>query len=398
MDEKMNAQQRLATAIKRLLTSDRLAGEVLINISREIHATGQEPLGLEWQQDQMILTGSAQQIMVTPLEELVNNCHHQALHIIWRHPIRYAAETDRELVSIACDVAVNQYLPAAVAGTMTLDQLRQIMRQPLAAGQDSGYYLQKLRQMDAQQRRRFQQAVAKSQLKDLHNIHAGWFRNGNNLIRTGRLTQAIRHSAEQLTGHQRGLLPQPVQEMLKLSDNGYKLPLQQAFWKLVGPVPAGYQPSRARFNRRQPYRLELPGRVTRFINQLYVFVDQSGSMSNDQISRILDVLNRLAQHADLEMLVGAFDAQIQMVPQAVNKRHRLEMKRHGGGGTSYQPLFSYLDEHHISKATPVLIITDGWGENAIETYGFQRILWLLTPDGKLSVEHAPGQISRLEDQ
>ena len=376
MSKVEDAQQRLVDAVKQLLVIDRLAGEILINISREIRTEGETLLDLEWQQNQLVLTGSAPQIMVTPMDELVNDCHHQALHILWKHPIRYADTTDSDLVSVACDVAVNQYLPEPPSGTMTLDKLMQILRQPLSAEQDSSYYLQKLRQMNVQQRQRFNQKVKKEQLTSPEKLHQGWFNSGNDLIRTGKLANVIRHSTEKLTGHQRGLLPQAVQASLGISD--------------------GYQASRARFNRRQPQRLELPGKITRFVNQLYVFIDQSGSMSNKTVSQIISLINQLAHQAGVQMLVGDFDAQIQTPPQVVNPQHHLKMERHGGGGTSYQPIFDYLKRHNITKSTPVMIITDGWGEEAIDPHGFYRILWLLTPDGKLSVKDNPGVTSRLK--
>ena len=59
---------------------------------------------------------------------------------------------------------------------------------------------------------------------------------------------------------------------------------------------------------------------------------------------------------------------------------------------------NYLKGHSIAKSTPVMIITDGWGEEVIDPHGFYRILWLLTPDGKLSVKDNPGVISRLKVQ
>lgn len=398
MSKVEDAQQRLVDAVKHLLVIDRLAGEILINISREIRPEGETLLDLEWQQNQLVLTGSAPQIMVTPMDELVNDCHHQALHILWKHPIRYADTTDSDLVIVACDVAVNQYLPEPPSGTMTLAKLMQILRQPLSAEQDSSYYLQKLRQMNVQQRQRFNQEVKKEQLTSPEKLHQGWFNSGNDLIRTGKLANVVRHSTEKLTEHQRGLLSQSVQASLGISQNNYELPFRKAFWKLIGPVSDGYQASRARFNRRQPQRLELPGKITRFVNQLYVFIDQSGSMSNKTVSQIISLINQLAHQAGVQMLVGDFDAQIQTPPQVVNPQHHLKMERHGGGGTSYQPIFDYLKGHNIVKSTPVMIITDGWGEEAIDPHGFYRILWLLTPDGKLSVKDNPGVTSRLKVQ
>lgn len=396
--EEQGAQQRLSQAIIKLLAEDPLMGEVLINISREIIPAGDFTVDLVWQDDQLTLQVVAEQVSRLRDDELLNMLRHQALHLIWRHPVRYADHTQPALVNIACDVAVNQYLAEPPRGTMTLEQLRQILQRPLSAQQDSSYYLHVLQHLNAEQRQRLGNQTKKRKVKDPRGIHQGWFKPGNELVRTGRLERLIRQSNQRLTEQQRGLLPQPIQQELKSPTEQYQRPFRQAFWRLLGQVPSGYQPSRARFNRRQPQRLELPGRVTRLVTRLLVFIDQSGSMGDETISKIIELLNELARRADLEMQVGDFDAQIQTPPQTVNRQHQIRSERHGGGGTRYQAVFDYLAANHIHRQTPVVIVTDGWGEERINDHRYKRVLWLLTSDSPLSVQNVPTIVIRLEDR
>lgn len=390
--------ERLSQAVIHLLTEDPLMGEILVNISREIIPTGDVPVDLVWQGNNLILQVATDKINRLTDDELGNELRHQALHLIWRHPLRYADEEDVRLVNLACDVAVNQFLTEPPRGTMTLEQVRQILRRPLPAFQDSSYYLQTLRGLKREERQRLHQQMKKRGLSSPDQLHQGWFNPGNQLIRTAQLTRVIRRSNAQLTAHQRGLLPQPLQQALDIPDGKFQLPLRKALWQLLGQVPNGYQPSRARFNRRQPQRLELPGRVTRLITRLLVFIDQSGSMSNETVSKIITMINELAQQANIELEVADFDAQIETPPQIINRQRTVKYERHGGGGTRYQAVFDYLDSHHINRQTPILIVTDGWGEEKITDYHYRRVLWLLTSANQLSVHNIPTTVIRLEER
>lgn len=398
MTERTNAQQRISQAVIEILHQDPLMGEILINISREIINQGDEVISLGWQHDHLILRAVAEKVNQLRRDELVQLLKHEALHVAWQHPVRYADYSDRDLVSLACDIAVNQYLEEPPAGTMTLARISQILHQPLASRQDSSYYLRVLRQLTPQQRRQLQAESRNRHYKDPQGSHQGWFTKGNQLVREGRVKHLIQQSQEQLTTHQRGLIPQELQKELNPSDHQYRLPIAKAFWQLIEQFPNGHQPTRARFNRRQPQRLDLPGQITRFVARIMVFIDESGSMSDETISRAITMLNQLAKQVGFELMVGDFDAKIQTVPQLVSQGHSLSLERHGGGGTRYQAVFDYLAEQKVSKQMPIIIVTDGWGEDEIENYGYQRVLWLLTSDSSLSVTNIPTMVSRLEEK
>lgn len=395
------ANQRLSEAIVEILKNHRLEGEILISISREIVQRGDFLLDLIWNNNQLEIRAVAKQVERSRMDELVAALRHQALHIIWQHPVRYSNYSHPWIANIACDVAVNQYLSQAPTGTMTLSKLEQIIRKPLQKGQGSEYYLQQLEALSIPEKEHLSQKIKKQvqnqQISDPQKEHLGWTKPGNQLIRAGHVKRIVQKSYSQLDSKQRGVVPQAITTELINSETQYQLPFSHAFWRLMGQTPQGYQPSRARFNRHQPLRLELPGHITRFISQLDVFVDQSGSMSDDTVSKALTMINRLARQADIQILVRAFDAEIQGPVKKVDSSHHLHLQRHGGGGTRYQAIFDYLYDHHVPKRTPIMVITDGWGEDKIQNYGYQRVLWMITGQGDLSVQNVPTKIYRLRE-
>lgn len=332
------------------------------------------------------------------MDELIQLLKHQALHIAWQHLVRYAASDDQERVSLACDIAVNQYLANAPMGTATLEEMSQILHLSLKSHQDSSYYLQILRHLNPSQQRRLRGAIKHGRFKNSRGMHLGWFQPGNQLIRAGRIQRLVQQSQARLTTQQRGLLPQSLRANLTDVSNRYELPVIKAFRRLIEQIPHGNQVTKARFNRRQPQRLELPGHITRLVTRLMVFIDQSGSMSNETVSRSIELVNRLAKRAGLELMVGVFDAKVQRKPELVSQSHPMEPLRYGGGGTSYQAVFDYLDQQRVNRQIPIIIITDGWGESTINDHGYQRVLWLLTSTTSLSVTNIPTLVSRLEEQ
>lgn len=394
----MDANQRLSQAMIELLHQDPLMGEILINISREMIENGDQAISLIWHHDHLILQGAVAQIKRLRMDELIQLLKHQAFHIAWQHPVRYAASDDQERVSLACDIAVNQYLANAPMGTATLEEMSQILHLSLKSHQDSSYYLQILRHLNPNQRRRLRGAIKHGRFKNSRSMHLGWFQPGNQLIRAGRIQRLVQQSQARLTTQQRGLLPQSLRANLTEVSNRYELPIIKAFWRLIEQIPHGNQVTRARFNRRQPQRLELPGHITRLVTRLMVFIDQSGSMSNETVSRSIELVNRLAKRAGLELMVGVFDAKVQRKPELVSQSHPMEPLRYGGGGTSYQAVFDYLDQQRVNIQIPIIIITDGWGESTINNHGYQRVLWLLTSTNSLSVTNIPTLVSRLEKQ
>lgn len=135
------ARQRLTKAVVSLLTTQRLSGEVLLEMPRTRNQDLDAPIGLAWQHNQLVLEYNDRQLNELTADQLDVRLQHEVLHAIWQHPLRYVSSTHPRRVALATDIAVNQYLKTPPQGTMTLADLEKLLQRPLAAHRDSRYYL-----------------------------------------------------------------------------------------------------------------------------------------------------------------------------------------------------------------------------------------------------------------
>lgn len=415
------ADQYLAEGIITVLGQQRLVGEVLLNIPRQLTTDSPGTLALSWQGKQLVLLAHPTALGQVDPDQQVALLEHEALHVIWRHPLRYAADADQANVKVACDIAVNQYLAGPPAGTATLADLRKLLRQPVKAGQDSAAYLRLIRENHLQLGGQLQQPgqklngperpvtashpMAGNPTKRPLDSHQGWLVSDEELgklrlPRTAHLQNILTQAWQKTPARQRGLLPGEIQQQL-----GHHQQSQRPHWvrrlrQWLGTVPHDKQDSRARFNRRQPYRMELPGQVTRYVSQLRIFIDNSGSMGDAEISDLLSQVNLLAQEQSMAVTVIPFDAKVHPEGiQKLNQQKRVQYQRSGGGGTRFQAIFDYLREQRIPQAARILIMTDGWGEQTLATFGYRNVIWLLTTaKTELSIINPPGQVITMKGE
>ena len=139
--------------------------------------------------------------------------------------------------------------------------------------------------------------------------------------------------------------------------------------------------------------MDLPGKVTRLDPAVDIFVDNSGSVTDQEISQTLTTLEKMLKKTKLTANVYSFDAQV-TAKQKLHDGKKLDFRRTGGGGTSFQCIFDYLHQHHLTKRNRIIIIiTDGWGEERINNYHYQNVYWLMmTKANQLSVKEPPGRV------
>lgn len=407
--ENENAKDRLTQAVVHLLTTQRLSGEVLLEMPRQRDVDLDASLGLGWQNNQLVLRYNPRQLMNLTKDQLDIDLQHEVMHAIWQHPLRYASCTHPKKVALATDIAVNQYLPTPPSNTMTLAELEKLLQRPLAAHRDSQYYLRILNNLTPAEQGRIEKVWGKLDEGDEHAdnhhrnekqpgkarqaaaSHQGWQSDqgqANPDLQKAHLRALLTKAWESLTQQNRGLLPGEVQAELEALTHPKPLNWRQLLIKLMGSVPRGKQDTRARFNRRQPLRMELPGKIDRLETDLYAFVDNSGSMSEREIVMILEQLRYLANQLNSQVEIIPFDAKIRtesiikLLPGQAIGYHRS-----GGGGTRFQTIFDWLRNNHIDRQhSTIVVLTDGWGESELQTYGYRHVLWLLSGTSELSVK------------
>ena len=293
-------QRALTQAIIQVLQSQRILGEILLQVPRRVVQEQDAILGLFWQKDQIELRVVPQKLAELRSDEVVILLEHEALHLLWQHPLRYANSPTPELVQLATDIAVNQYLPEVPRETMTLEKLQRYLQRRILPHQDSSSYLRLLKNLSDQDRQKLRRkgklgADQDTQAKPsqvVQETHQGW-QLGDAQPTSGiqqlRLAQfkKILHQAYMNTPKDRGLLPGDILTTLLKPQVNSRFTWQQLVSRQVGTLAAGREEAAYRFNRRQPWRMELPGAVSRLVPRVLVFVDNSGSVTDDELEKIL---------------------------------------------------------------------------------------------------------------
>ena len=406
----VTSAQRIREAIIIILQKQRLFGEVLLQLPRENDLQLPAMMGLRWEDNRIVLVINPEKLANVRNDELQSLLEHEALHLIWMHPLRYASYPHQDLVQIATDVAVNQYLTEPPQGTVTLSQSEKALRQKLMPKLDSQDYLNILEQLPAEQQEKLhqpglklnggkQEENATADEVKIADTHNGWQESktsqqiSNQVVRLANIKQILNRSWRQTPQRDRGLLPGNVRSQLQKVQKTKIVDWRQVFRHQFGLIARGQVNSHARFNRRQPLRMDLPGKVTRLDPAVDIFIDNSGSVTDQEIVQTLTTVEKMLKKTNLTANVYSFDARV-TATQKLHDGKKLDFRRTGGGGTSFQCIFDYLHQHHLTKRNRIIIIiTDGWGEEQINNYHYQNVYWLMmTKANKLSVKEPPGRV------
>lgn len=124
-----------------------------------------------------------------------------------------------------------------------------------------------------------------------------------------------------------------------------------------------------------------------------VAIDTSGSTMYDLPQFFSELRGLLSSFGSYEITVIQCDADVQHVEVYDGTRPIEEYVFYGGGGTSFDPVFQYVENHPETEPSVLIYLTDGCG-SVRETPPPYPVLWLLTADG-----HVPatwGSVTRFK--
>ena len=407
-------------AIIELLAADPFYGEVLTRLPRQLSLTQSTPFALVWVQNRLELRWAAVPLAQTfeRFDQLQAGLKHVALHVIWQHPLRYRQSvlTQQQLITLATDLAVNQYVTGLPPMATSIATVQPMVTTKLPIKADSQTYLNLLKTKSANPPQNSgqpqphnnhdqskttssgsQAATAVIDGVDGWQATTGQLTNPN--LAAARLQQLTHDAWTHTSEAGRGLVAGKVAASLQIKPVTAALNWRRLIVQGLGQMPTGRKASRARFNRRQPARMELPGQISDTRLDVQVYVDNSGSISDATLQYLLGQVATLTQALTATITVKAFDAIVQpgQTYQA-SLPQQIRFERHGGGGTVFQSIFDDLARRHLTNRTTLaLILTDGRGERQVENYGFTNVIWLLAKStDQLSVQPPIGQVVTLK--
>lgn len=277
-------QTMVDRAVIELLATDQFYGEVLTRLTRKSVALT-SAFALTWQANRLVLHYSPLAIAQTfpRFDSLQAGLKHVALHVIWQHPLRYRQQIvqQKKLVTLATDLAVNQYVDGLPAGMTGLATVQPMVSELLPIKADSAIYLKLLQQASTatnpskpgppaptdHAKNRDQPSTGQRPTPRLIDDPSSWQTNAGQLsnpnLAASRIQQLTHDAWTQTMEAGRGLVAGKVVASLKLTHQPAALNWRRLIVRGIGQLPSGKKPSRARFNRRQPTRLELPVKLVR---------------------------------------------------------------------------------------------------------------------------------------
>lgn len=146
--------------------------------------------------------------------------------------------------------------------------------------------------------------------------------------------------------------------------------------------------SRMKANRR--YDLEVAGRKRVYTSSLLFAIDISGSMSDDELSEGLAVVNSLCKHSKITFMT--FDTEIKSVETKYSKAKNT-FKILGRGGTDFNCITEYAEKHNQDG---LIIFTDGYASPPKQPMNTKTLWLLLNQEQKNPSDF--GQVAYLQDR
>ena len=305
------------------------------------------------------------------LKEMQALIKHEIYHIMSRHYARAKTLKNRysELaVSLAMDIAINQYIMNLPSWSEKLESVKMTYNVDLKEDQTMEEYVA-LIQAGMDKLTKDDKASYKSD-KTSHEI---WevMDESSNIEQMDEVTKKLAGNAA------RGKVPESINLLIKALNKSAEISWKDYLKRTIGILPVGHKKTITRKDRRQPGRLELRGKLSNRVAQLLVAIDISGSVSDNEIEKILIEVFSIVKSYPSEITIIECDSEIRRVYK-VKSIKDVKEKINTKGGTHFSPVFQYIYDNRLRNHV-LIYFTDGLGEEvlSIKPYNYKTI-WVLT--------------------
>lgn len=346
--------------------------------------------------------------LVSNIDEVKAIVNHEGYHVLYNHINVYndIFKTQPELIellNIATDCEINQHLTNLPDGCVTLEYVNELCAEKLDPLAGSKYYFDKLfekqnndsgstenesknksdneKENDNQQQNNNSQKLQKDDgVTREHNNsqrHQVWAKNEFSQNEAKQVAAEMMSSAQKQVEKSRGTLSTDILEQIQLLKRPPQLTWKQMYSKSRGKIKFNKKKTPTRLNRRQPQRLDKKGSIYDKVTMSYVAFDTSGSIATKDLEYMLNEVKYLQKKHKSPFNLIQFDSEIKNIQEVKSQTGLNTLNVKGRGGTAFQPVFDYLKELNEDKTVPVIIFTDGYGEDKVSQHGFNNVTWVI---------------------
>ena len=334
-------------------------------------------------------------------KQLIGLLKHECYHLVFEHcTTRVQANCD--LWNIATDLAINSLIPleelppgGILPGredmiqeplVFTNKDIKRIVFEintvfeQLPPNQSAEFYYETLQSNSTLQRIREELQQINIPLLGKEGLiqidHSGWAHSDGESQIKARLEQILQDSYEEFIVKNPGVIPMEIRKKLQQKCN-FSINWQEALRQLVLKSRRGQKRSSyKKLHRKYPYIH--PGKIYRPTSKIAIYIDQSGSIHDDWLMSLSNLLVELSQYVDFYTF--HFDVGVDINSETHWKKHsRLSVSRTRSGGTC----FDSVERHFRTRPDfdSCWILTDGMAYKPPTC--IKKRIWILFPNYKL---------------
>ena len=400
---------------------ERYYGLFLMNFELRVDFSAYHDAGVSIDSFPFRMTVNPLLIGLKTLPEMIYIFCHEIEHIVLNHPvdgIKYNPKKDPEIgfrLNVAMDVSINDRLTednkrngfdviAEPEDAFTSVALRDLFKIHVKELQAFDYYFDRIPEPsddigggDGPIKIVFAEAFKKGEIitepKRKGNVCIPCWTTSNDQVEVASIIRRfVSDVCEGMSDSMRGELPEHQKETLEKLLAPPTISWEQLLKRFVGTIPYGHRKTRTRLSRRQPERYDISGSINDRIVKIVVAIDTSGSMSNEDLERIMVEIFDIIGSRKCEVTIIECDAEIQRVYKACSVKD-VSFDIQGRGGTSFVPVIEYVNANRYFRDAILIYFTDGMGDRSIPRPLTLRTMWVLQDDQcELSVGTPYGEI------
>ena len=313
------------------------------------------------------------------MTERVAVIKHETLHIIFKHLFRMKTKTyDNQLFNIAADIVVNQLiapwkLPDSAVTLETFPELK------LPKDKSVEWYYENLKKK-ASKDSEYKKRLMEISEQGTHSDHKMWGENENfsmEVVET-EVDRMIIQAKDRTPKRDHGTIPLGIKSLIQsiIEKRNPQIDWKRAL-KLFSSTSRRTRVyhTMKRFSKRFGTRQGI--KIKRF-QKLAVAIDTSGSINIDDFNTFFSEIHSMWKFG-AEVDVLECDADVQ---KKYSYRGRTPEFVHGGGGTSFDPVFEHIRSNRFERYDGCIYLTDGYApEPKIKPPC--KVFWCITKDGKV---------------
>ena len=315
-------------------------------------------------------------------EELIFVVLHELMHCVLRHCARGGGR-NREIYNIACDKVINSIIFEAM-GVEEFDVAGMPAMHRAPNGEEARKYTtEEVYNMMMEKLRTMLSAPAEEGWRDSHEV---WSRAENDEQAKAIWSILIRDAMKK-AGKCNGVANIPAGLRRHLPETSYsgKIAWEQVLHDFLRFDRGDFVFERP--DRRYGGDIAMPSFCEEVygtrIEKIWFVTDTSGSMSEELLAAVFEELKNAVEQIDtVRGELSFFDCEVTDPKEFSDVGELMKIKPVGGGGTSFDVIFSFMKEHFEEKPRAVIIMTDGFASFPDEdAAGGVPVIWVIADSG-----------------